>query len=229
MKESEYPLVDDGTWCEIKTHVDPVRTRGRPALFLDRDGVVVEEVTYLHRPEEVALIDGAARLIASANAAGLPVVLVTNQSGVGRGYYGWQDFRDTQARIETDLAAAGARFDAVIACPFTPGGDGPYVHPDHLDRKPNPGMLLRAGRCMGLNLAASWIVGDRGLDVVAGRRGGLAGGLHVSTGFGADSEERDAALAEAGESYTVLTADSIAGAGAVIDALSSALPSPAQD
>lgn len=227
--EPAYPLVDDGVWCEAKAHLDRAATAGRPALFLDRDGVVVEEVIYLHRPEEVALIDGAAAIVAAANAAGLPVVLVTNQSGVGRGYYGWSDFRATQARIEAELAAVGARLDAVIACPFTSGGNGPYVHPDHPDRKPNPGMLLRAGRCLGFDLAASWIVGDRGLDIAAGRRAGLAGALHVATGFGVDPEERAAALAEAGAGFTVRTADSVAGAKPVVSELSRRLGAARRD
>lgn len=217
MSSGDYPLVDDGTWCEVKPHVDPTVTAGKPALFLDRDGVVVEEVIYLHKPDEVALIAGAARVIAAANLAGVPVVLVTNQSGVGRGYYTWADFQATQARVEAELAEQGARLDMVVACPYTPGGEGPYRHPDHPDRKPNPGMLLRGARCLGLDLARSCIVGDRGLDIRAGRRAGLAGGLHVATGFGGLSEEREAALAEAVPDYRVRTGESIAAALDIVE------------
>ncbi len=229
MSAEGYPLVDDGTWCEVKPHVDPSGTAGRPGLFLDRDGVVVEEVIYLHKPDEVALIPGAARIIAAANAAGVPVVLVTNQSGVGRGYYTWADFRATQTRVEQELAGEGARLDMVVACPFTPGGEGPYRHPDHLDRKPNPGMLLRGQRCLGLDLSRSWIVGDRGLDIQAGRRAGLAGGVHVATGFGTDPDERREALAQArdgvaqaasqGEGYRVLTAPAISETMSILERL----------
>ncbi|SDG19458.1 D-glycero-D-manno-heptose 1,7-bisphosphate phosphatase [Limimonas halophila] len=211
---SAWPLTPGGEWVEVKPGADG---GGRAALFLDRDGVIVEEVIYLHRPEEVALIPGAADTVAAANAAGVPVVIVTNQPGVGRGYYGWADFATTQACIEAELWAHGrARVDAVIACPYTPGGDGPYVHPDHPCRKPNPGMLLAARDRLGVALAGSWIVGDRGLDISAGRRAGLAGGVHVATGFGQGDDERRAALAEAGTGYTVRTVSSIADAlGAV--------------
>lgn len=225
----DHPLVDDGIWCEIKAHVRRHETHGRPALFLDRDGVVVEEVVYLHRPEDVALIDGAISTVVAANAAGIPVILVTNQSGVGRGFYGWDDFVATQARIEAALGAGGARLDAVLACPFTPGGTGPYVHPDHPDRKPNPGMLLRAGACLGVELARSWIVGDRGLDVAAGRRGGLAGGLHVATGFGGEPDERAAALAEAVPGFAVRTGATVAAATPLVAALAAGTPPFSQD
>lgn len=226
-KDPGHPLVDDGIWCEIKAPLRPLPARGRPALFLDRDGVIVEEVVYLHRPEDVVVIAGAASVVAAANRAGVAVVLVTNQSGIGRGYYGWGDFRATQARIEAALAAEGAYLDAVLACPYTPGGAGPYVHPDHPDRKPNPGMLRRAGARLDLALAHSWIVGDRGLDIAAGRRAGLAGGLHVATGFGGDPDERTAALAESGPGFAVRTGATVAAAAPLVAALAAGTrPSP---
>lgn len=205
------PLTASNAWCEVKPHVDPDSFAGRAALFLDRDGTVVEEVVYLHRPEEVALVPGAAEVIATANGAGVPVVLVTNQSGIGRGYYGWAEFAATQARVEAVLRdAAGARLDMVLACPYTPAGEGDYIHPDHPDRKPNPGMLHQARECLKLDLARSWIVGDRGLDVEAGRRAGLAGAVHVATGFGEIPEERAAATAWRSDEFAVWTVAGIA-------------------
>ena len=211
----DFPLVDDGIWCEPKAHAAPARFAGRPALFLDRDGVVVEEVAYLHRPQDAVLIDGAAAAVAAANAREVAVVLVTNQSGIGRGYYGWADFLATQAAIEAELAAAGARLDMVLACPYTPHGSGPYVHPDHPDRKPNPGMLRRALAALEADPANSWLLGDRALDVRAARAAGIAGALHVATGYGADPAEQAAALAEAAPSFTVHAARSIADATAL--------------
>jgi D-glycero-D-manno-heptose 1,7-bisphosphate phosphatase len=165
----------------------------RAALFLDRDGVIVDEVNYLHKPEDVRVLGGAAELIASANALGIPVVVVTNQAGIGRGYYGWPEFTAVQQAI--DAALAPAAVDAVFACPFHADGKPPYDVPDHPDRKPNPGMLLRAERLLGIDLAASWFVGDTAADVEAAARAGLAGAVHVLTGHGAD--QREAVLAAA--------------------------------
>lgn len=215
MSAGAYPLVDDGIWCEVKAHVPDAGFAGRPALVLDRDGVVVEEVGYLHDPAQVRLLPGAASAIRAAHAAGAAVVLVTNQSGIGRGYYGWADFAATQARVEADLAARGARLDMVLACAYAPAGPGAYVHPDHPDRKPNPGMLLRARDRLGIDLGASWLVGDRASDVAAARAAGLAGALHVATGHGARDRERAAAcrLAEAG--FEVRTAQDLRAAAAL--------------
>ncbi len=205
----------DGAWIDdedVWNQVLDDRRRGRPALFLDRDGVILAEVGYLHEPDRVELIPGAADAIRRANAAGLAVVAVTNQAGIGRGMYGWPEFLATQQRMLDVLDRRGARIDAVFACPHHADGVGRYRHPSHPARKPNPGMLLRAAEGLGLDLAASWIVGDRASDLGAGRRAGLAGGLHVITGHGARPGERDRARAEAGESFRILLADSLADA-----------------
>jgi D-glycero-D-manno-heptose 1,7-bisphosphate phosphatase len=194
-------------------------TSPRPALFLDRDGTIVEEVGHLHRPEDVRLIGGAADVIAAANTLGVPVIVVTNQSGIGRGLFGWADLVAVEERIEAQLAVLGARVDAVLACPFHHEGRAPYRHPDHPARKPNAGLLLRAADAFALDLASSWIVGDRAGDMGAGRAAGLAGGIHVATGWGSEPGERDAALAWAGCGYPVLGASSIAEARTVLAGL----------
>ena len=201
-------LDNDGIWCQLPRPERAASWRGRPAMFLDRDGVLVVEVGYLHRPEEVCLIPGAAALIAAANHAGLAAVLVTNQAGIGRGTYGWAEFQATQEKILADLAAGGAALDMVLACPFHPEAEPPYRHPAHPCRKPRPGMILRAAERLGLDLADSWIVGDRASDLAAGRAAGLAGGAHVLTGHGA--AERDAALAVATGRFRVVSAESAA-------------------
>lgn len=182
----------------------------RPALFLDRDGVIVEEVAYLCRPEDVRVVPGAAQTIAAANALDIAVVIVTNQSGIGRALYGWNEFAEVQARILAELAAVGAAVDAVFACPHHEDGFPPYDRPDHEARKPNPGMLLRAARMLSLDLARSWIVGDRMGDIAAGRNAGIAGGLHVATGYGSDDGQREGALALGGPAFMALAAPSIA-------------------
>ncbi len=202
------PLEADGVWCQVLRPEQAASLRGRPALFLDRDGVLVEEVGYLHRPDDVRQIPGAAAVVAAANRAGLPVAAITNQSGIGRGYYGWSEFQATQARISADLAAKGAALDLVLACPYHPEGQPPYRHPAHFCRKPRPGMILRAAERFGLDLAGSWIVGDRAIDLEAGRAAGLAGGVQVLTGHGGG--EREAALELATEGFQVLGAESIA-------------------
>ena len=201
-----YPLDADGVWCEVS----PGCCRGAPALFLDRDGVVVEEVDYLHRVEDMHICLDAAAVIYAANAREIPVVLVTNQAGVGRGYYGWTQFRAVQQAIQAAIAKAGAHFDAVYACPHHRDGQGAFAHPDHPARKPNPGMLQRAAAALDIDLTRSWLVGDRAIDVEAAKRAGLAGALHVLTGYG--QAERVPALALSGPRFEVRGAVSIAGA-----------------
>ena len=201
----------DGLWCQVLAiREDASAARPRPALFLDRDGVIVDEVEYLHRPDNVRLVPGAAAVIAAANRAGVPVVAVTNQSGIGRGLYGWREFAATEARIGDELAAHGARLDMVLACPYHAEGKLPYRHPAHPCRKPRPGMLVRAAARLHLDLAHSWIVGDRAADLEAGRAAGLAGGVHVLTGLG--PAERAAARALAAPEFQVRLGDSVSAA-----------------
>lgn len=110
----------------------------------------------------------------------------------------------------------------MLACPFHREGREPFRHPDHPARKPNPGLLLRAEAELGVDLAASWIVGDRAGDVAAGRAAGLAGGIHVWTGWGNEPGEREAARASAGNGYRVFEAASIAEASARLPLLAGA-------
>lgn len=205
----------DGVWTQIVSVPEP----GRAALFLDRDGVVIEEGHYLCRADDVRLIPGAAGVISAANARGVPVVIVTNQGGIGRGYYGWDDFAAVQERIAEDLAAAGARVNGVYASPFHPEGVPPYNHASHPSRKPNPGMMLMAADALELDLTRSWIIGDHASDLEAGMRAGLAGGMHVLTGHGTHDGERPAALALNGTEFQVLAAESIADAHAQVPLL----------
>ena len=201
-------ITDDRLWSQVMS--DPEQTKGRPALFLDRDGAIVEEVNYLHRVEDVRLIPGAIDVIRKANGTGIPVVIVTNQAGIGRNYYDWPQFDEVQKRILTELFDADAKVDAVFACPHHPDARPPYNHPDHPARKPNPGMLKMAEEKMGIDLAGSWIAGDRAIDVRTGLNAGCAGGIHLLTGHGARDNERSTALALESGNYRVLSLDSIA-------------------
>jgi len=206
MRSFEYPLNAEDVWCEMLTPPVP----GRPALFLDRDGAIVEDTEYLSRIEDVALLEGAAAVIAAANKIGLAVVVVTNQSGIGRGYYGWAEFRAVQDAIVAVLAAAGAHLDAVYACAHHPDGRGSFAHPNHPARKPNPGMLLQAAADLALDLKKSWLVGDKAIDIEAAKRAGIAGALHVATGHG--TAERRFAAAFASPTFEVRFGCSIADA-----------------
>lgn len=183
----------DGVWAQIVR--DLAAAPRRPALFLDRDGVIVEDTIDLCRPEHVRLLPGAADVIAAANRRSIPVVMVTNQSGVGRRVFGWPDFIAVQNRILEDLASEDAFVDAVFACPHHPKAKPPHRHADHPARKPNPGMLLRAAALMPIDLSRSWIVGDRARDIAAGRNAGIEGALYVTTGNDRHPDERAAALA----------------------------------
>ncbi|NQV85234.1 MAG: HAD family hydrolase [Rhodospirillales bacterium] len=184
----------------------------RAALFLDRDGVINEDTHYLHRAEDVHLIDGAAQVIAAANRRAIPVIVVTNQAGIARGRFGWDDFIAVQEKIIDDLDRTGAFFNAVFACPHHPDGSPPFDTPDHAWRKPNPGMLLEAAMRLPIDLKSSWLIGDRAGDLQAAKTAGLAGGIHVLTGHGKDAGERDAAKALGGDGFQSLAAGSISGA-----------------
>jgi D-glycero-D-manno-heptose 1,7-bisphosphate phosphatase len=203
MRLIERPLNAENIWCEILATPAP----DRPALFLDRDGVIVEEAEYLCRTEDIVMIKGATEVIAAANRRGIPVVVVTNQAGIGRGYYGWQEFGRVQQAIIATLADEGARLDAVYACAHHPEGRAELGHPNHPARKPNPGMLLQAASDLAIDLKTSWLVGDKASDIEAARRAGLAGALHVATGHG--TAERELAAARAAPTFEVRIGRSI--------------------
>jgi D-glycero-D-manno-heptose 1,7-bisphosphate phosphatase len=162
----------------------PAAAEPRPALFLDRDGVIVEDPGYLYRPGDLRIIPGASAVIASANRHGIAVVEVTNQAGIGRGYYTWQEFTAVEEALARMLADSGAYVDAIFACPYHRDGAAPWAHPAHPARKPRPGMLLAAKKLLNLDLHTSWIVGDKLSDLEAGYHASLRGGLHVLTGEG---------------------------------------------
>lgn len=150
--------------------------RQRKAAFLDRDGVLIEDRGYPHRPEDLRLIPGAASAVARLKAHDFITVIVTNQSGVARGLFSEDRMWAFNGELVERLASEGAVIDAVYACPFLP--DAPvaaYAHPDHPDRKPNPGMILRAARDLELDLTRSLLIGDRDSDMEAARRAGVAG------------------------------------------------------
>ncbi|NSX34256.1 HAD family hydrolase [Brevundimonas vesicularis] len=151
---------------------------GLPAAFLDRDGVLIEDSGYPHRPEHLTLIPGAAAAVRRMNKAGYRTVIVTNQSGVARGLFSEETMNAFNDLLVARLAEEGAIIDGVYSAPFHPEAiEARYRHPDHPDRKPNPGMLLRAIEEHDLDPTQSFIIGDQKRDLQAGERAGVAGYL----------------------------------------------------
>ena len=150
----------------------------RPALFLDRDGVLNEDHGYVHRWEDFHWIAGAKAVVAAFNRAGWLVIVVTNQSGVGRGYYSEADVHALHAKMREDLAAEGGHIDAFYHAPHHPdAASEAYRHPDPPDRKPNPGMILRALAEWPIDREASLLLGDKPSDLEAALRAGIRGVL----------------------------------------------------
>ncbi len=145
----------------------------RRALFLDRDGVINVEKNYLHRKEEVEFVDGIFDLVRTANAAGFLVVVVTNQAGIGRGYYSEDDFHALSAWMSEQFRNHGGRIDGIYFCPHHPEHGVGLYRRECDSRKPGPGMLLRAARELGIDLHASLMIGDRLTDMEAARAAGV--------------------------------------------------------
>ena len=158
----------------------PSGASGRPALLLDRDGTLIEERDYLSDPAGVALLPGVAAAIGLANRAGWVVVVVSNQSGIGRGYFGESEVAAVNQRIERLLAAEGAHLDRLYHCPHAPEARCSC-------RKPAPGMALQAAAELGLDLGRSFVIGDKPADLALARAVG-ATPLLVRTGYGRETE-----------------------------------------
>ncbi len=155
----------------------------RPAVFLDRDGTLNEEVGYLNHLSRYRLLPGAAEAVRLLNAAAVPAVVVSNQSGAGRGYFPESLISEVEARLVAELAGGGARLDAFYYCLHHPQALLAEYRRECDCRKPRPGLLLQAARELGLDLAASWLIGDRLLDIETAQAAG-AGSVLVLTGYG---------------------------------------------
>lgn len=144
----------------------------RRAIFLDRDGTLIFDPGYLGDPEGVEVLAGVSDGLRALKRLGFVLVIVTNQSGIARGKYSVADYEAVAERLEARLAEAGTPIDAAYYCPFHPEGIVPAFARDHEDRKPSPGMWMRAAEDLGIDLARSWSIGDGERDTVAGRRAG---------------------------------------------------------
>lgn len=149
---------------------------GHPAVFLDRDGVLIEDTGYPHLESQLRMTPGAAEAVRRLNRLGYLCVIVTNQSGVARGLFTEQQMHAFNDLIVRRLALGGGRIGAVYACPYhSEGRVEAYIHPDHPDRKPNPGMIMRAIAEHHIDPSRSFMIGDQPSDMEAARRAGIPG------------------------------------------------------
>ena len=153
------------------------------AVFLDRDGTLIAEKNYLHKPEEVDIFPGAGAALKRLADAGFKLIIVTNQSGIGRGYYTLADAERVNERVCADLARDGVRFEKIYIAPEAP--DQPSR-----GRKPSPQFLFDARDEFNLNLAESFMVGDKLIDLECGWNAGVKKSILVRTGYGAEEERK---------------------------------------
>jgi len=151
------------------------------AIFLDRDGTLIQEKEYLRRPEEAALLPGAAAALRRLREAGYRLFIVSNQSGVGRGWFTLDDVAKVHARLAAELARDGVRFDKFYVAPEAP--DQPSRA-----RKPSPQFLFDARDEFGLRLEESFLVGDKMMDLECGWNAGVKKSILVRTGYGRQVE-----------------------------------------
>jgi histidinol-phosphate phosphatase family protein len=171
------------------------RRRAKPALFLDRDGVLNEEINGVHRPEDLVLAAGAGEALRRVNRAGVPAICVTNQPDLAKGMISADDLQAVHAALDTRLAERGAYLDALYVCPHHPErgwpGEVAALKIDCTCRKPAPGMLLAAAADHHLDLAGSWLIGDRYADIAAARAAGAHAVLLRAGHAGSDADRYD--------------------------------------
>lgn len=151
------------------------------AVFLDRDGTIIEDKDYLHRPDQVAIFPGAIEALKALQDAGFKLIMVTNQSGVGRGYFTIEDVHRVHEHLCAEFGRSGVHFDRI------------YIAPEHPDapsrgRKPSPQFLFDARDELGIDLSQSYMVGDKLIDLQAGWNAGVKACFLVRTGYGAGVE-----------------------------------------
>ncbi|HEY4344152.1 MAG TPA: HAD family hydrolase [Parvibaculum sp.] len=194
-------LLTNGIWLSTD---NALPRREGAALILDRDGVLIEDLHYISKPEDVRLEQGAVDLLKWARARGLAIVTITNQSGIARGLFDWAAFEAVERELARHLASHGLSLDLTVACPFHPDHTPGYGRAEAHWRKPGAGMIELAAKKLGFDPVASWMIGDRASDIGAARNALLAGAIHVLSGHG--TEERRDALELATEAFRVVAA-----------------------
>jgi D-glycero-D-manno-heptose 1,7-bisphosphate phosphatase len=178
----------------------PLFARMNRAVFLDRDGTLIAEKNYLHRPEDVEIFPGTGAALKKLSAAGFKLVVVTNQSGIGRGYFTLADAERVNERVSSELARDGVRFEKTYIAPEAP--DQPSR-----GRKPSPQFLFDARDEFNLNLAECFMVGDKLIDLECGWNAGVKKSILVRTGYGAELERL-----EPEKIFNAVVADDLRGA-----------------
>ncbi|KON64240.1 D-glycero-alpha-D-manno-heptose-1,7-bisphosphate 7-phosphatase [Komagataeibacter europaeus] len=154
-----------------------MRSEHDPGAFLDRDGVINVDIGYPHRPEDFRFIEGAPEAIRQLNRHGYKVIVVTNQSGVARGLFDEAAVEHFHNHMCAELARHDAFIDAIYMCPYHPDGQVERYRADHPDRKPGPGMILRAQKDYHIDLSRSFMIGDKESDMKAAQAAGVPGYL----------------------------------------------------
>ena len=153
-----------------------------PAIFLDRDGTLIEEGNYIYRPEQVVILPGTADALRELQAAGFKLFIVSNQSGVGRGYFTLADVEKVNDHVRQEFARKGVKFEKIYVAPEAP--DTPSR-----GRKPSPQFLFDARDEFGIDLAQSYMMGDKMIDLECGWNAGVRRSILVRTGYGARLEQ----------------------------------------
>jgi len=156
-----------------------------PAVFLDRDGTIIAEKNYLSRPEDVVVLPGAAAALGRLGGAGFKLFIVSNQSGIGRGYFTLADVERVNEHLRRELAVAGVHLKKIYIAPEAP--DQPSR-----GRKPSPQFLFDARDEFGVDLARSYLIGDKLIDLECGWNAGVKRSILVRTGYGAELEQVEA-------------------------------------
>jgi D-glycero-D-manno-heptose 1,7-bisphosphate phosphatase len=160
----------------------------RPALFLDRDGVLNVDRNYIYRAEDFEWIEGAAETIKAFNTRGWWVFVVTNQSGIARGFYSEEQMETLHAWLHAELATRGAKVDRIYHCPYHEDGTVERYRKDSYDRKPRPGMLIRAMTDFPVVKEQSFLIGDKQADIEAAQAAGIRGFLFTGGDLSAFAE-----------------------------------------
>jgi D-glycero-D-manno-heptose 1,7-bisphosphate phosphatase len=146
----------------------------RPAIFFDRDGVINVDHGYVYKVQDFEWINGAQQALALAASEGYLIIIVTNQSGIARGFYTVEDMNRLHDWVKSESAKFGVNIDAIYFCPYNNDGViSEYIHPNHPDRKPNPGMIFNAARDYDIDLQGSLLIGDKPSDIEAAERAGV--------------------------------------------------------
>jgi len=162
------------------------KSQTRKAVFIDRDGTLNEDIGYVSRPEELFLYPCSAEAVRLVNASGLLAIVITNQSGIARGMYTEKMLDDIHSRMIQELSRQGARIDAVYYCPHHPVIGNQHYRLDCDCRKPQPGLLRAAARDHGIDLARSFVIGDKSSDIKLAESTGARAAL-VLTGYGRET------------------------------------------